>query len=112
MPHFPRDRTTINSLLNDPTPSQSRALTTFRPQHIVDHAYTSEFLETIVSRTSGCSVEQLEQIYSVLMSEIWQTRDDWDRGRVAKRLGRSFEDVLIDIHQCQYVAPGSMEIDV
>lgn len=78
----------------------------------MDHAYTSQFLETIVDQTGGCSIEQLEQIYSALMSEIWNTRDDWDRGRVAKKLGKIFEETLQDIDQCQGIGPGSMEIDV
>ena len=46
------------------------------------------------------------------MSEIWKTRDDWDRGRVAKKLGKIFEETLQDIELCQGIGPGSMEIDV
>ena len=111
VPQFPRDGTTINSLLNDPAPDQSRALTSHRPQLVVDHAYTSNFLETIVSQTSGCSVEQLEQIYSALMSEIWKTRDDWDRGKVGRKVGEVFEETMEDIQSCQGMAAGSWEIE-
>ena len=77
----------------------------------MDHAYTSNFLETIVSQTSGCSVEQLEQIYSALMSEIWKTRDDWDRGKVARKVGGVFEETMEDIQSCQGMAAGSWEIE-
>ena len=64
-----------------------------------------------MSDTSGCSVEQLEQIYSALMSEIWRTRDQWDRGRVARKVGVILKEVLDDIRLCQGMAPGSMEMD-
>ena len=77
----------------------------------MDHAYTSNFLETIVSQTSGCGVEQLEQIYSALMSEIWRTRDEWDRSKVARKVGIIFEETMEDIHACQGMAAGSWEIE-
>lgn len=78
---------------------------------IIDHAYTSYLLETLITDTSGCSVEQLEQIHSALMSEIWRTRDQWDRGKVARRVGGVFREVLDDIRACQGMATGSMEIE-
>jgi peptide deformylase len=97
--------------LNDPEPGPSRALTAIQPQHIVDHVYTSTFLETIVDQTSGCSVEQLEQIYSALMSDIWRTRGEWDRSKVAVEMSTIFTDVMEDIHVCQGIGVGSMEIE-
>jgi len=111
IPQFPRDRSSINSLLNDLDPGPSRALANVQPQHIVDQTYTSNFLETIVDQTSGCSVEQLEQLYSALMSEIWSTRGEWDRAKVASKVGMIFTDVMEDIHICQGLAAGSMEIE-
>ena len=112
MPPFPRDsKTNISSLLNDPDPGPSRALTAFHPELITDHIYTSDMLENIVSQTSGCSVEQLEQIYSALMSEIWRMRDVWDRARVARNVFSVFADVMEDIRMCQGVGQGSMEIE-
>lgn len=112
VPQFPRDRgTSISSLLNDPEPGPSRALTTVHPQHVVDQISTASFLETVVDQTSGCSVEQLEQIYSALMSEIWKTRGEWDRRKVASEIGGVFTDVMEDIHVCQGIGAGSMEVD-
>lgn len=64
-----------------------------------------------MDQTSGCSVEQLEQIYSALMSEIWRTRGQWDRVKVALEVGTIFTDVMEDIHVCQGLAAGSMEVD-
>ena len=65
----------------------------------------------MVSRTSGCSVEQLEQIYSALMDKIWKTRGDRNRVRVAKDVGGVLEDVLMDMRQCQTFEASSMEFE-
>ncbi|CAD6593795.1 MAG: hypothetical protein ASARMPREDX12_008096 [Alectoria sarmentosa] len=111
VPLFQRDRTDINSILNDPGPGVSRALATLQPQLIVDQALSANLLHNVVAQTSGCSIEQLEQVYSALMNEIWRTRGEWDRGKVAFQLNRVFADVIADIHSCQGLAAGSMEIE-
>ena len=111
VPPWPRDKSSINSLLNDPPPSSSDALTSLSHQLKVDHAYASYLLEYLITKTSGCSVEQLEQIYSALMSEIWKTRGQWDRGKVARRVHTVFRELLEDIRSCQGISMGSMEIE-
>ena len=65
----------------------------------------------MVSRTSGCSVEQLEQIYSALMDKIWKTRGEWNRVRVVKDVGGVLEDVLADMRQTQTFEVSSMEFE-
>lgn len=111
VPPWPREKSSINSLLNDPAPGSLQALATMERKLVVDHAQTSNLLEGLVNETSGCSVEQLEQIYSALMSEIWRTRDDWDRGSVARKVGAIFLEVTEDIRVCQGMGVGSMEIE-
>ena len=94
----------INALLNDDETSSP-------PQHIVDHRLAQQLLDTLVARTSGCSVEQLEQVYSALMDHIWKTRGDWHRVRVIREIGAVVDDVLTDMRQCQEFQLGSMEIE-
>ena len=65
----------------------------------------------MVEDTSGCSVEQLEQIYSRLMSEIWRTRGEWNRAHVAQVLEAAFTEVLNDIYDYQGLGQGSMEFE-
>lgn len=115
VPIFPREnsKTTISSLLNNP-PAPSAASTVVAPKHpplVLDNAYTSNLIDAIVHQTSGCSVEQLEQVYSALMSEIWRTRGEWDRGKVAREVGRCFEEVMDDIKYMQDISAGSLEIE-
>ena len=111
VPLFQRDRTDINSILNSPVPGASRALATLQPQLVIDQALSANLLRIVVAQTSGCSIEQLEQVYSALMNELWRTRGEWDRGKVALQLNRVFTDVMADIHSCQGLAAGSMEIE-
>ena len=45
------------------------------------------------------------------MDNIWRTRGDWNRVKVAKDIGGVLEDVLRDMRQCQEFAPSSMEFE-
>lgn len=76
---------------------------------VADRAVADRFLDELVHRTSGCSVEQLEQIYSALMDDIWKTRGDWNRLRVAERLATLFSEVLEDMQEMQDFLPASLE---
>jgi hypothetical protein len=60
-----------------------------------------EFLQTLADRTSGCSVEQLEQIYRELMDEIWKSRHEWNRMTVLNTLMSVFNDTIGDIELVQ-----------
>lgn len=61
-------------------------------------------------QSSGCSVEQLEQIYSALMDKIWKTRGEWNRSQVGKGLKSVFDNVLEDIERCQEIGQRSLEM--
>ena len=103
VPPFHRP-STINALLNNDESSSP-------PQPTYDYRLTEQLLETLVVRTSGCSVEQLEQVYSALMDQIWKTRGDWNRVRVATEVGAVIDEVLTDMRQCQDFQMGSMEVE-
>lgn len=76
---------------------------------VADHAIADRVLDEFVERTSSCSVEQLEQIYSALMDDIWKTRGDWNRLRVGERLLALFSEVLGDMQEMQAFVPMSLE---
>lgn len=115
VPAFPRgaSRTNINSLLNDESAPSRAMMTSTAYQHdlVSDEASTYRLLEKMVYGTDVCSVEQLEQIYSALMSKIWQTRGEWNRAKVTSEVENVFDDVMGDIKSMQTVGPGSMEIE-
>lgn len=108
VPPFPRQSNphAIRSLLNDapPNPSTSSKLVT-------NPKLAEKFLDDIAAQSNGCSVEQLEQIYSALMDKIWKTRGEWNRVRVTAKLKEVFDDVLRDIRENQETATLSLEIE-
>lgn len=111
VPPFPRPsnpHASIHSLLNnDAPPITSTAVSNL----VIDPKLTDQFLDEIVAQSSGCSVEQLEQIYSALMDKLWKTRGDWNRARVTRELMGVFNDVLGEIKAIQEIAPVSLEIE-
>ena len=81
------------------------------PRLLFDSNLTQQLHDNLVRRTSGCSVEQLEQIYSALMDTLWKTRGDWNRVVVAKEIGSVLEKVLEEMRSCQDFAATSMELE-
>ncbi|KAL8796618.1 MAG: hypothetical protein Q9195_001008 [Heterodermia aff. obscurata] len=81
------------------------------PRFLFDLKLTNLLHGNLVRRTSGCSVEQLEQVYSALMDTLWKTRGDWNRVGVAKEIGSVLENVLDDMRHCQDFAATSMELE-
>ena len=77
---------------------------------VTDPAMTDNFLEYLTEQTSGYSVEQLEQVYSALMDQIWKTRGEWNRAKVLVDVRAAFEEVTDDIKACQDLCDRSMEI--
>ena len=71
----------------------------------------NEFLHTLVDQTSGCSVEQLEQINRELMDEIWRTRGEWNRMTVLSTLTSVFNDTIGDIELVQGTLDGSQTVE-
>ena len=63
----------------------------------------------MAKQTSGFSLEQLEQVYSAVMRELWRTRGEWDRTLVLDYVSRVFSDVCTDINSMQEVGQWSME---
>ena len=110
VPPFPRPHASgIHSLLNASPPNNAVAKIPDHPPHFVDLHITERFLDELVVKTSACTVEQLEQIYSALMSEIWRTRGEWNRVKVAEDLRELLNATLADMLECQEFGKGSME---
>ncbi|KAK5080053.1 TAT-binding protein-like protein 7, AAA ATPase [Exophiala xenobiotica] len=87
----------LSNLLNPPSPKSSLSSA---PQDNLILPLESSIENTILDladKTSGLSVEQLEQVNSVLMDVLWKTRGEWDRRKVLARLVESFNEVLADM---------------
>ena len=64
-------------------------------------------LEEIVHNTTGLSVEQLEQVNSVLMDVVWKTKGEWNRNLVADHVATAFNEVMQDMEDYQDFGPSS-----
>ncbi|KAF5661543.1 26S proteasome subunit [Fusarium heterosporum] len=65
------------------------------------------FLQNVTESTSGCTIEQLEQINRELMDEIWRTRNEWNRSRVLDQVVAVFNRTMEDIEAYQGMGPPS-----
>ena len=88
----PQVSTNLQSLLNNENLS---------PKLVVDNEYIEKLHEQLTHRTSGCSVEQLEQINTSLMDYVWRMRGEWNRTRVTKGIIDTFNEVLEDMQSMQ-----------
>jgi hypothetical protein len=88
----------IQALLNDENEDPSAAKEP-RLALIIDHKFIHALHDEITDRTSGFSIEQLEQVYSRLMDVIWKTRGEWNRKEVAKQVGKAFNSVVADMKE-------------
>lgn len=63
----------------------------------------------MVSRTSGCTIEQLEQISRELMVAIWASKHEWNRMKVLNQLLMVFNETMADIEDVQDVGQLSQD---
>ncbi|KAK8872778.1 AAA-domain-containing protein [Apiospora arundinis] len=102
------------NLLNDPVPdeesqSQRQSGGSAAAAQELDENSAQFFLEELTKRTSGCTIEQLEQLTREMMAEIWSTRGEHNRMRVLHSVTRVFNDAINDIEQTQKVQKSSQD---
>lgn len=109
----PRQSSSIQALLNDPATTADAAAPAEpapRPLLVSNREENLRHLhEQLVSKSSGMSVEQLEQIHAHLMDVIWTSRGNWNRVQVWQAVARSFNETVEDIEACQRVGRPSQE---
>lgn len=102
----PTAQTSIQALLNSPTTVAAPPAP--HPDFILDAAFIAGLHEEFTRRTSGCSIEQLEQVNTALMDSIWKQRGEWNRTKVATEVSRVFNETMLDLEEMQEVLPASL----
>lgn len=111
----------LPNLLNDTglseTPSSIRnsggsatTTTTSSQLPIVHEEEIRAFQRELTERTSGCTIEQLEQINRELMDHIWTSKHEWNRMKVLNQLAQIFNETIRDIEEEQGVAQSSQDL--
>lgn len=98
----PRRNSALEDILNPATTSPTKANLTLPTETRV-----SNLLLDFADKTSGLSIEQLEQVNSMLMDTIWKTRGEWDRNVVYDALVGVFNETLSDMSAEQEFMEGS-----
>lgn len=110
-------RMEVAGLLNDSNPSDHSSIrnsggsTSSSSQLPVVHdGEIQTFLTELARRTSGCTIEQLEQINRELMDHIWASKHEWNRMKVLNELAKVFNDTITDIEEMQVVGQSSQDL--
>lgn len=112
----------LPNILNDPVSSHnlssirdsggSATTTTSSSQlPIVHDEEIRAFHAEMVDRTSGCTIEQLEQINQALMDSMWATKHEWNRMKVLSQLVTVFNETIADIEEMQDVGQSSQDVN-
>jgi hypothetical protein len=96
----PRHTSNLGAILNDEEP---------KPLLLLDEAQLVAFHQSLVTATSGCSLEQLEQINASLMDAIWRNRTDYNRNVVLHKVQDAFNAIIMDISVMQQILKSSQE---
>ncbi|KAF2093765.1 AAA-domain-containing protein [Rhizodiscina lignyota] len=74
-----------------------------QPLHTLDEALLGQLHNELAVRTSGLSVEQLEQLNAAMMDAVWRLRGEADRTAVVRGVTEVFNDTIEDITAMQLV---------
>ena len=94
--------------MNDPSSedqNQSRNSGSSSSQPLGVELAVETALTNMTEKTSGCTIEQLEQINRELMDEIWRLRDEWNRQKVLHMVTAVFNMAIDDIENMQGMGP-------
>jgi SpoVK/Ycf46/Vps4 family AAA+-type ATPase len=99
-PAPPRHTSNLGAILNEEEP---------KPVLILDDTHVVALHQWLVKQTSGCTLEQLEQINATLMDAIWKNRANYNRNVVIHAVQEAFNLIIVDIQAMQEILTWSQE---
>jgi ATPase family AAA domain-containing protein 2 len=106
-PSKPKPAGSIANILNDSPVEPTTSQLSSQKDPILDHYFCEDLLRRLVDGSSGCSIEQLEQLNRELMETLWAQRGEWNRNKVAAALVDVFNETIMDIEEMQRVLQAS-----
>lgn len=110
VPALPRQPPGMPDILNatsTPTGQATATASRSQAQLVLDVKQVNTLHNELVLRSSGLSVEQLEQVNAALMDAIWKSRSEWNRNKVIEKVTAAFNDTIKDIETMQAILPPS-----
>jgi ATPase family AAA domain-containing protein 2 len=80
------------------------------PPYLLDESLLEQFNLELVTRSSGLSVEQLEQVNAALMDSVWKEKGEWNRNSVMRVVKEVFNQTIDDIQSMQIVFDPSQRL--
>ncbi|KAI0435096.1 hypothetical protein F5Y09DRAFT_104077 [Xylaria sp. FL1042] len=103
--HAPSVANLLNEPLDEGLMSQPQSQKVLQVELGEDSAEL--LLAELTKRTSGCTIEQLEQINRDLMSKLWETRGEHNRMKVFNLITQVFNESMHDILEMQKIFQSS-----
>jgi hypothetical protein len=103
----PPHRASIHNLLNSNTPEEPKQPSTY----MMEERFAENLHRELVARSSGLTVEQLEQVNASIMDAIYSTREMWNRNLVIAAVSEAFNATVSDIEACQKVLQWSQDLE-
>jgi hypothetical protein len=97
----------IANLLNDSPIEPTSSQLSSQKDVIMESYFLEDLYRKLVDGSSGCSIEQLEQLNRELMDSLWAQRGEWNRNKVAANLVDVFNETIRDIEEMQRVLQAS-----
>jgi len=97
----------IANLLNDSPVEPTSSQLSSQKDAIIDPYFLEDLYRRLVDGSSGCSIEQMEQLNRELMESLWAQRGEWNRNKVAATLVEVFNETIRDIEEMQKVLQAS-----
>lgn len=97
----------IADILNDSSVEPNSSQASSQKEFILEDFFVEDLLQKMVDKSSGCSIEQLEQINRELMEALWKCRGEWNRNLVVKTLVNVFNETIQDMEEMQRILQAS-----
>lgn len=112
--HSNRHPSSLHALLNDPVEEPQRLLPPeplpdYPPVVPADPNTLIALHSELVAKSSGLSVEQLEQVMASLMDAIWKTKGNANRNHAAQAILEAFNGTIKDIENYQQILDPSQK---
>lgn len=71
------------------------------PDFHLDEDLLQELRAKLTEKTSGLTIEQLEQLRATCLGEVWRQRKEWDRDSLVKSLLKSVDEFLEEVKELE-----------